>query len=110
MKYLGDYMLMHAKRMDDLEKVRVKILVQEEDAYEIPGAKYIEYRWSSKQSSGTVPFYVFGDKLAILMLDESRELQIIVIASALVAKAYRDQFDVLWQLSKAQGKAKKEGA
>ena len=45
---------------------------------------------------GNVPFYVFGDKLAIIIFEEQRDSRIVVISSALVAKAYREQFDVLW--------------
>jgi transcriptional regulator with XRE-family HTH domain len=100
MKHLGDYMVFHAQRMNDLKKVRVRILAREEDFYEIPDNRYIEYRFSPKQGDGNVPFYVYGDKLAILMLDETQALQIIVIASTMVAKAYRGQFEVLWQISK----------
>ena len=101
MKHLGSYMLVHAQRMNDLKNVIVRILVKELDLYEIPGGHYIEYRWSPKQGAGNVPFYVYGDKLAILMLDETQESKIIVIASTMVAKAYREQFEVLWQTSKA---------
>jgi len=100
MKHLGDYMLFHAKRMDDLKKVKVHVLVREQDYFTIPGGKYLEYRWCPKQEAGNVPFYVYGDKLAILIFDEAQELQIIVISSRSVAKVYREQFSILWQNSK----------
>jgi len=100
MKHLGDYMLFHAQRMNDLKNVKVHILTQEDDFFTIPDGHYLEYRWSANQGAGNVPFYVFGDKLAILMLDETREAQITVISSAMVAKAYREQFATLWQISK----------
>jgi len=101
MKHLGDYMLLHAQRMNDLKNVKVRILAQEQDFYSIPGASYIEYRCSPQGGVGNVPFYVFGDKLAILMLDETKEVQITVISSVMIAKAYRDQFEILWRISKA---------
>jgi transcriptional regulator with XRE-family HTH domain len=99
MKYLGNYMLLHVKRMNDLQNVKVRILVSAEHFYAIPNSPYIEYRWNPQKGAGTVPFYVYGDKLAVLMLDKSRELQIVVIQSALVAKAYREQFEILWPLA-----------
>jgi transcriptional regulator with XRE-family HTH domain len=108
MKYLGDYMLFHVQRMNDLKKVKVRILVRSQDFYKIPDSPYIEYRWGAKEGSGSVPFYVYGDKLAILMFNENQAIQIIVISSAMVAKAYREQFEILWQISKTKDKAKEK--
>jgi len=103
MKFLGDYMSFHAGRMDELKNVRVRALVQEEDNFVIPDSKYPEYRWSPKQTHGTVPFYVYGDKFAILLLSEEKDIQIVAISSAAVARAYRDQFEQLWQTAKTPG-------
>ncbi|HEU0118102.1 MAG TPA: helix-turn-helix transcriptional regulator [Alphaproteobacteria bacterium] len=99
MKFLGDYMTFHVQRMNNLKKVKVRILLREQDFYSITGADYIEYRWGPKVS-GNVPFYAFGDKLGILMLDEAHGPHIAVISSVLVAKAYREQFDAMWSMSK----------
>jgi DNA-binding XRE family transcriptional regulator len=99
MKYLGDYMMVHARRMDDLKNVRVRALVEEDDLFFIPDSKYPEYRWFPKQTGGNVPFYVYGDKFAILLLNEEKNIQIISISSALVAAAYREQFELLWKNS-----------
>ena len=98
-KHLGSYMETHAQRMDALKNVKVCALIKEQDYFKIPDCSYPEYRWSPKQTHGTVPFYVYGDKFAILLLNEEKEISIIVISSAEVAKAYRDQFEVLWQMS-----------
>jgi transcriptional regulator with XRE-family HTH domain len=102
MKHLGDYMLFHAKRMDDLKNVKVRVLVREQDYFVIPGGKYLDYRWCPRQETGNVPFYVFGDKFAILILDEANGVEIIIISSAQVARVYREQFDLLWQTSKTK--------
>ncbi len=101
-KFLGEYVYFHAKRIDDLKNVKVKVLVREDDYYVIPGGKYLDYRWCPKQESGNVPFYVFGDKFAILIFDETKGVEIIVISSPLVAKVFRNQFDLLWNISKAK--------
>lgn len=98
-KYLGEHMDLHIKRMNDLKNVQVRALLSENDFYTFPGP-YITYRWGPKQKSSDVPFYVWEDKLAVLMLDETHNLQIVVINSAIVAKAYREQFNMLWSLSK----------
>jgi DNA-binding XRE family transcriptional regulator len=109
MEHLGDYMLFHAKRMNDLKNVQVRVLVREQDDFKIPGGKYLDYRWSPKQDAANVPLYVFGDKLAILIFDGVQELVIIVIASPALAKVYREQFSMLWQISKIPAAAESRG-
>jgi DNA-binding XRE family transcriptional regulator len=106
-KHLGDYMDLHAKRMDALKNVKVRALIPENDIFVIQNCNYPEYRWSPSQSFGSVPFYVYGDKFAVLLLEENKaqNIQIIVITSAPVAKAYRDQFEFLWKNSKSMKKA-----
>ncbi len=100
-KHLNDYSLFHAKRMVELgDKVRVRILVKESATIKIPGKDYREYRVHSSVVDGNVPFYVYGDNLGILIFEEGKEPQIVVVSSALVAKAYRDQFNVLWKNAK----------
>jgi DNA-binding XRE family transcriptional regulator len=100
-KFLGDYMSHHAQRMDALKNVKVRALIQEDDTFVIPNSSYPEYRWSPKQTHGSVPFYVYGDKFAILLLGDEKDIQIVVISSAAVARAYRDQFEMLWQSSRS---------
>ena len=109
MKHLGDYMLFHAKRMDDLKNAKVYVLVRENDFFTIPGGKYLQYRWCPMQENGNVPFYVYGDKLAILMFSEARGVEIIIIASPQVAKVYREQFELLWKLSRKPDDSSNEG-
>ena len=100
-KYLNDYSLFHAKRMGELGgKIRVRILVKEKATLKVPGSDYREYRLQTGETDGNVPFYVYGDKLGILIFEENKEPQIVVVASSLVAKAYRDQFNVLWKNAK----------
>ncbi|MDR3424436.1 MAG: helix-turn-helix transcriptional regulator [Alphaproteobacteria bacterium] len=100
-KHLYDYSVLHAKRMEALQnKIRVKILAKDGVSLEIPDTNYREYRLQTDATEGNVPFYVYGDKLGILIFEENKEPQIVVISSALVAKAYRDMFHVLWRNAK----------
>lgn len=102
-QYLGDFFtVLHVKRMNALrDKFKMRILIHKrpytlsEDECTI--GSYREYRVQPDHVMGNVPFYVYGDKLAILIFEQGKDPQIIVIASALVAKAYREQFDVLWK-------------
>lgn len=70
-----------------------KILICENDDYFAAG-KYAEYKWVSKQEFSNVPFYVYGDRLAILLFD--KEASVYIIKNQNIANAYRAQFNVLW--------------
>lgn len=103
-KYLGDYTDIHVDRMNELYKTKktiVKVLTGEESFYKAPNGHYLEYRWMPAHEMVTVPFYVYGDKLAIIVFGDDPDPQVLVIASAMIAKAYREQFEVLWQNSRA---------
>ena len=95
----------HAQRMKEIKNVKVRVLVRENDFFTVPNMQHVEYRWNSHQSTGDVPFYVYGDKLAILMFNHKAAPQIVVITSKLVSTAYREQFEILWKNSKKREKA-----
>lgn len=98
-KYLGAYADLHVNRMNELNKQHrlvVKVLTGENSFYKAPEGHYLEYRWHPRQEDVSVPFYVYGDKLAIIVFGQTPDPQVLVISSAMVAKAYRDQFDILW--------------
>jgi DNA-binding XRE family transcriptional regulator len=103
-KHLGEYSPFHSRRMNELKKVKVRVLVKEKDNFTAPEAQYLEYRWNAQQNSSSVPFYVYGDKLAIITFEEEPVPKIVVIHSALVSRAYREQFEILWQNSKIKSK------
>jgi DNA-binding XRE family transcriptional regulator len=102
-KFLGEYFDQHARRMNELSKIKVKILMKDKPSFKLPEEtvknSYREYRWFTEQHVGNVPFYVYGDKLGILIFEKDN-VSIVVISSAPVAKAYREQFAVLWNSSK----------
>jgi len=102
-KTLGEYFDFHARRMNSLQNVKMKILTKEKPTFKLPEEtpenSYREYKWFTQQIVGNVPFYVYGDKLGILVFEEG-SVSIVVISSVPVAKAYREQFEVLWQASK----------
>lgn len=97
---LGDYAQTHIKRMNDIKKIKIKVLVNLQDFFMAPGADYIEYRGYPLSTAASVPFYVYGDKLAIIMFQESDGPQVAVVKSPLVANAYREQFEILWNSAK----------
>lgn len=95
-QHLGDYAHVHISRMNKLKNVKIRVLTGEKDFYRPPATHYIEYRWSGYEGVANVPFYVYGDKFAILSFIDNKDPRVVVINSALVATAYREQFKAIW--------------
>jgi len=55
------------------------------------------YRWIGPQSIGLVPYYVYKDRVAMIMWDVKR---VIIIRSQAIAETYRAQFEFLWEQAK----------
>lgn len=93
-KWLGSKKPEHLDRMKALKgKVLYKILVREGDTFS-PASDYAEYRWIPREYFSSVPFYVYGNKLAIMLFGE--EPTVIVLDYPAVSVTYRAQFQALW--------------
>lgn len=84
----------HVKRMETIKGLSFKILTKEGDTY-FPAKNYAEYRWIPTAQFLSVPFVVYGNKLAIILFDP--EPTIIVIDYTIVADVYRLQFHNIWE-------------
>lgn len=80
-------------KMKELDNFNFKILVKEGD-WNFTASSYAEYRWVPKEQFFSVPFYVYGDKLAFLLFRE--DVTIHVIDNSDIAAAQRLQFDMSW--------------
>jgi hypothetical protein len=80
--------------MMKIEGLKIKALATKKDESYVPGATYMVSRYVTDRKS--LPFYVYGDKFAIINFDVENPPRIIVINSALVADSYRDQFNFMW--------------
>ncbi len=96
-KTLDEYAKVHVDRVSKLGKQCYKILTKEGDEY-APGSSYAEYRWIPKELFASVPFYVFGNKMAIFLFNG--EPSIIVLKYASIAEAYKVQFKDMWERSR----------
>jgi transcriptional regulator with XRE-family HTH domain len=95
LKWLGDSVHGHVARMQELSHkagFTFKILVQEGDENQV--ASYATYRGVKPEMFGNAPFYVYGDKLAILLFNE--DVSVFVIESKEIAEAQRKQFKITW--------------
>lgn len=84
----------HMARMADLKNVRAKTLLEEGDTY-FSSSEYALYRWIPKTMFGTVPFYVYGHKMAIILFEDDN-VKVFVHQTPVVAKEYRRQFMMIW--------------
>jgi transcriptional regulator with XRE-family HTH domain len=97
-KWLGtDNLRAHTEKMESLTGISYRILVKEGDNYYLASPQYSRYRWMPKNLFASVPFYVYGEKLAILIFDD--EPTVIILEYPSVAKAYRSQFEAIWSVS-----------
>lgn len=99
-KYLGEFAATHIERMKSLPSIQYKILLREGDDY-VPGEDYAEYRSIPSELFASVPFYVYADKMAIIVFES--ELTVIVMDYPAIANAYRTQFADMWERSTAVG-------
>jgi transcriptional regulator with XRE-family HTH domain len=95
--WLGNNLEDHLVRMNELKNVKYNILIREGDQ-NFTASKYAEYRWMPKDQFTSVPFYVYGNKLAILLFEA--EPTVIILNYISVADAYKIQFQSLWQTAK----------
>ena len=93
----SDYINLHKDRMTAIKGVYFKTLISEaeQDYYSVD---YSEYRKLPDQMFQGVPFYVYGDHLAIISF--GKQLQVIIIDEKNVAEVYRQQFYALWGQAK----------
>jgi DNA-binding XRE family transcriptional regulator len=93
----------HRIRMAEIAKQRqdfdMKILVKEGD-YNFTAMKYATYRWSPKEYFSPVPFYVFGDSLALISFENDPAPLVLLIQSGPFAEAYRQSFNFAWATAK----------
>ncbi|HEU0117928.1 MAG TPA: helix-turn-helix transcriptional regulator [Alphaproteobacteria bacterium] len=93
---IGDYCAFHTERMAALCKSnRVKKILTE-DRINLLATDYVEYRYMSKHYIDPVPFYIYGNKYAIIMTEVVPGPKIMVIESRNLADAYRRQFYSMW--------------
>ncbi len=83
----------HLQRMEKLGDVKQKVICKKGDTnFTVP---YAKYKWIDKEMFEGVPFYVYGNKLAMILWQP--KLQIIILEYPQLVEAYRKQFMVMWK-------------
>ena len=102
---LGEYLDFHRREMANLGNVKMRCLIKEGDP-NFGASEYCTYRWQPKESFSNVPFYIYGDKMAIIVTSGPEDPLTLLIHNRTIAQAYRRQFDVVWNASKETTKTK----
>lgn len=96
-KWLGNRWEIQKNRMLDLSQEQdfnIRILVKEGDRhFTVP--EYADYKWTPQDRFSEIPFYVYGNKLAIILF-EPENVSISIIDNPKIADAYKKQFNVMW--------------
>lgn len=94
--WAGDKHQDHVTRMAGIKNLECKTLCK--NGYQdFHASDYTNYRWLPENETGETPFYMYGQKLAILTLRP--EPIIIIINVPGVVDTFRIKFDALWEKS-----------
>ena len=86
----------HRDRMRKLKEFKKSKAIVSKDDPNAHGSPYIEYRGLADDAFANVPFYVYNNKLALILWEETPKF--IVINNASLADAYRKLFNYVWNL------------
>jgi len=106
-KKLGEYLDYHRKEMASYGNVSMRCLIEEND-FDLGASDYCQYRWLSKESFSNVPFYIYGDKMAIIVASAPESPLILLIQNRAITQAYRKQFEAVWSTASQPKKRTKK--
>lgn len=98
-KKLGDFVDYQRKEMASYDKLRMRCLIEESDL-DLGASDYCQYRWQAKENFSNVPFYIYGDKMAIIVTTAQEDPLILLIQNKTITSAYRRQFEAMWAAAK----------
>lgn len=93
---------MHRQRMTKLSQERKDIQVQAILSHgdtNFIASDYNHYRWIAREIFAPVPFYIYGQTLAIMDFQTIPAPTILVLNFPAITDAYRKQFAAFWKLS-----------
>jgi DNA-binding XRE family transcriptional regulator len=93
----------HRDQMSELMKERKDIKIRAiccEGDTNFVSTEYRTYRWISKELFSPVPFYIYGESLAILNFQTVPAPTIIIHRFPAITLAYRKQFEAMWKMAR----------
>jgi hypothetical protein len=108
--HLGtEFSASYVKRMTELSHERKDLKVQAiicEGETDYLASAYNEYRWISKDIFEAVPFYIYGETLAIMDFMTTPAPTIVILKFPAITNAYRKQFEAFWKIAREMPSAK----
>jgi DNA-binding XRE family transcriptional regulator len=96
--YGSSHLKKYNEVMQAVTDLDAKCLVPEGDTF-FP-VQHCVYKWLKKIHEEAVPYYLYGNKIAMLTSSPGQEIQFVVIYSESLAQTYYNSFDVYWKESK----------
>ncbi len=84
-----------AKLREKYPELRHRTLSKEGDIHFSAG-KHSEYRWIPESEFGDFPFYIMGNKTAMILFEDNH-LTIIILNNPKITAFYRKQFEKMWE-------------
>ncbi len=97
-KWQGSYAEEYLRAMEQIREKNpftFRILIREHDDY-FTASAYAQYKAVPEQHFAATPFYVYGDRLAMILF-EPDDVTIYIVQSEKLADAQRKQFTTVWE-------------
>jgi transcriptional regulator with XRE-family HTH domain len=83
-----------AQIKDSNPNLKFRSLVLQGDTH-FSAARHSQYKWLPENSFGYFPFYVYGDKVAMITFEEN-DVNIFILNNSIILKFYREKFEKMW--------------
>ena len=80
------------KRFEE-KAIKSRILTLKGDTYFVEPISH--YRWVPEEQFSTIPFFLYGNKYAILLTEPIQ--RVLLIENASITESFRTQFNKIWE-------------
>jgi transcriptional regulator with XRE-family HTH domain len=107
-EFSANYVKRMQKVSDERKDIKVKAIICEGET-ECLAPGYNEYRWISKDIFEAVPFYIYGETLAVMDFQTVPAPTIVLLKFPAITNAYRKQFEAFWKIAREMPSASRKG-
>jgi len=94
----GAALIGYMRKQHRHKNMRGRALVCEGDTHFVGKSEKNIYRWVDKESFGLIPYYIYGDKYAVIHWGPPR--RVVIIQNPSLAETHRRQFEKEWKQAK----------
>jgi transcriptional regulator with XRE-family HTH domain len=103
-KWLGEKRFSHRERMHKLTNFEQKIIIREGDMNFAVNYASTQYRWASANEFSPTPFYLYGERLAMVMFEDDN-VSVFILDQPKITESYKILFMAAWERAKVPPKA-----